>query len=98
MARFTDAAHLGVNFLALLPDAAAALSKQDDSTANPSPDRPPQLAPRLLACPSPFSSAAMSHKGKNSARSSKAKKPAKSGAESKSEDVLQAVVSPPRSH
>ncbi|XP_044715539.1 eIF4-gamma/eIF5/eIF2-epsilon domain-containing protein [Hirsutella rhossiliensis] len=34
----------------------------------------------------------MSHKGKNSASSSKAKKPAKSGAESKTEDVLQAVV------
>lgn len=35
----------------------------------------------------------MSHKGKNSAGSSKGKKPTKSGAESKSEDVLQAVVS-----
>ncbi|CAI6093336.1 unnamed protein product [Clonostachys chloroleuca] len=34
----------------------------------------------------------MSHKGKNSAGSSKGKKPTKSGAESKSEDVLQAVV------
>ncbi|KJZ72433.1 hypothetical protein HIM_08236 [Hirsutella minnesotensis 3608] len=34
----------------------------------------------------------MSHKGKNSASSSKGKKPAKSGAESKTEDVLQAVV------
>lgn len=35
----------------------------------------------------------MSHKGKNSASSGKGKKPAKSGAESKGEDVLQAVVS-----
>jgi translation initiation factor eIF-2B subunit epsilon len=35
----------------------------------------------------------MSHKGKNSATSAKGKKPAKAGAESKSEDVLQAVVS-----
>ncbi|KAH0529771.1 hypothetical protein TsFJ059_004479 [Trichoderma semiorbis] len=34
----------------------------------------------------------MSHKGKNSAGSAKGKKPAKSGAESKGEDVLQAVV------
>ncbi|KAK5995728.1 putative translation initiation factor eIF-2B subunit epsilon [Cladobotryum mycophilum] len=34
----------------------------------------------------------MSHKGKNSASSAKGKKPAKSGAESKSEDVLQAVI------
>lgn len=36
----------------------------------------------------------MSHKGKNSAGSAKGKKPAKSGAESKGEDVLQAVVRP----
>lgn len=35
----------------------------------------------------------MSHKGKNSAGSAKGKRPAKSGAESKGEDVLQAVVS-----
>ncbi|KAJ6781359.1 hypothetical protein PWT90_02770 [Aphanocladium album] len=34
----------------------------------------------------------MSHKGKNSASSGKGKKPAKSGAESKGEDVLQAVI------
>ncbi|PTB44681.1 hypothetical protein M441DRAFT_66417 [Trichoderma asperellum CBS 433.97] len=34
----------------------------------------------------------MSHKGKNSASSAKGKKPAKSNAESKGEDVLQAVV------
>jgi translation initiation factor eIF-2B subunit epsilon len=34
----------------------------------------------------------MSHKGKNSASSAKGKKPAKSNAESKTEDVLQAVV------
>ncbi|KAK1248195.1 hypothetical protein MKX08_006415 [Trichoderma sp. CBMAI-0020] len=34
----------------------------------------------------------MSHKGKNSASSAKGKKPAKSNAESKAEDVLQAVV------
>ncbi|OTA02274.1 hypothetical protein A9Z42_0026160 [Trichoderma parareesei] len=34
----------------------------------------------------------MSHKGKNSASSAKGKKPSKAGAESKGEDVLQAVV------
>ncbi|OAQ98378.1 hypothetical protein LLEC1_01493, partial [Akanthomyces lecanii] len=34
----------------------------------------------------------MSHKGKNSASSGKGKRPAKSGAESKGEDVLQAVI------
>ncbi|ATY63809.1 eIF4-gamma eIF5 eIF2-epsilon [Cordyceps militaris] len=34
----------------------------------------------------------MSHKGKNSASSAKGKKPAKSGAETKGEDVLQAVI------
>jgi translation initiation factor eIF-2B subunit epsilon len=34
----------------------------------------------------------MSHKGKNSASSAKGKKPAKGGAESKTEEVLQAVV------
>lgn len=34
----------------------------------------------------------MSHKGKNSANSAKGKKPAKSGAEGKGDDALQAVV------
>lgn len=34
----------------------------------------------------------MSHKGKNSASSGKGKKASKPGAETKSEDVLQAVV------